>query len=118
MPVRDDLYAALGPLCSNRVWPLVAPQNAARPYIVYQQVGGQPVAFLESAVVGKRNGRFQVTAWADTNRVAATTIQSAADTLVTSTTLRARPVSEPVDTFDADTGLYGTRQDFSIWFTS
>lgn len=118
MPVRDDLYAALGPLCSNRVWPLVAPQNVSTPYMVYQQVGGQPVAFLESAVVGKRNGRFQVTAWAATNRVAAQLIQDAADVLVTNATLRARPVSEPVDTFDADTGLYGSRQDFSIWFTS
>lgn len=118
MGVRDDLYAVLGPLCANRVWPLVAPQNAGTPYLVYQQVGGQPVAFLETAVVGKRNGRFQITAWANTNRVAAALIQSAADALVTDTTLRARPASEPVDTFDADTGLYGARQDFSIWFTS
>jgi hypothetical protein len=63
MSVETDIVAALGPLVSGRVYADTAPANAAKPFVIYQQVGGKPVAFLESGIVGKRNGRFQVACW-------------------------------------------------------
>jgi hypothetical protein len=115
MTVETDLYSALGSLVSNRVYPDLAPQGAARPFITYQQVGGRAIAFLETAVVGRRNSRLQVNVWAATRLAANNLARSVEDTLVASATLRAIPLHAFVTIFEPDTGLYGTRQDFSVW---
>lgn len=116
MTVETDLFAALGPLVSNRCYPDVAPAGAAEPRITYQQVGGVALSFLESAAVGKRNARFQVNVWATTRAAAATLARTVEDTLVASTTLRATPIGAMAADHEPDTGLFGTRQDFSIWY--
>lgn len=117
MSLESDLFSALGPMCSNRVFPDVAPIKTARPYVTYQQVGGEAENFLESAVVGKRNARMQINVWADTRAAAMTLCRSIEDTLVTNTTLRAHILGSPVSLYEDETSppLYGTRQDFSIW---
>jgi hypothetical protein len=113
-----DLFAALGPLCSNRVFPDVAPIKTARPYVTYQQVGGEAENFLESTVVGKRNARMQINVWADTRLAAMTLARTIEDTLVVNTALRAYVLGAPVSLYEDETSppLYGTRQDFSVWF--
>jgi hypothetical protein len=119
MTVETDLYSALGSLVSNRVYPDIAPQGVAKPYITYQQVGGRAIAFLETAVVGRRNARIQVNVW-HTSRLAANTLaRSVEDALIVSTALRAVPLGSLVSTHEPDTGgLFGTRQDFSVWHTT
>jgi hypothetical protein len=117
MTVEADIFNALKGLVTNRVYPDVAPSGAAKPYITYQQVGGVPVNFLESAVVGKRNGRFQFNVWADTRLAAATLSRQVEDALVTSAALHGFVLSAPVADYQEDLLLYGTRQDISIWFT-
>lgn len=118
MTVETDINNALKGLVSNRVYPDVAPANAAKPYITYQQVGGVPLNFLEGGVVGKRNGRFQVNCWADTRAAAAALSRQVEDALVTDAALRAAVISAPVADFVDGVQLYGTRQDFSVWFTT
>lgn len=116
MTVETDLFTALGALASNRVYPDVAPSGATYPLITYQQVGGAALSFLETAAVGKRNARFQVNCWATTRVAAAALARSVEDTLVASTTLRATPIGAMSAEHEPDTGLFGTRQDFSIWY--
>lgn len=118
MTLEANLFTTLGALASNRAYPDVAPQGATRPYIVYQQVGGTAAHYLESAVVGKRNARVQVSVWAATRVAAAALSRSAEDALVTSATLRALPLGAMVAEYEEDTDppLYGARQDFSIWY--
>lgn len=118
MTVESLLFSALGSLVANRVFPDVAPLNTAKPYLTYQQVGGTAVSFLESGIVGKRNGRFQINAWATTRLDAAALSRAVEDALVTSTPLRAYVLGAPVAIYEPETLLYGTRQDFSIWFAS
>ena len=118
MTVEADLFTALKTLVSNRMFPDVAPLGTAKPYLTYQQVGGTAVSFLESGVVGKRNGRFQINAWANTRVEAASLSRSVEDTLVTSAPLRAYVLGAPVASYEPETLLYGTRQDFSIWFAA
>lgn len=113
--IEADIYAALKGLVSNRVFPDVAPAGTLTPYCTYQQAGGQAVNFLEASVVGKRNGRFQVSCWAATRSAAAALSRQVEDTMVT--TLKATVLGAPVAVHESDTGLYGTMQDFSLWFT-
>lgn len=114
MSLESDLFTVLGGLVSNRVYPDVAPQGAARPYITYQKVGGQAWNFLESAVVGKRYARVQINVWAESRLTAAAVSRAAEDALVVSTALRCTVLGAVIDQHESDhtPPLYGTIQDF------
>ena len=116
MSVETDIFAALGPLVSNRVYPDTAPSIVTKPYITYQQVGGRSVSFLESAVPSRRNGRFQINVWGVSRAEVSVLARTVSDTMVTITTLRATPLGEPVADYVDMVKLYGTSQDFGIWF--
>lgn len=115
MTVEASLYALLAPLCSNRVFPDVAPTSTTRPYITYQQIGGQSPWFLGRALPSKHNAVVQVNVWASTRIAAAALALQVEYTLVAATAFDAEPIGALVSDYDEDLGLYGTRQDFSIW---
>ena len=115
MTIEAKIYSALSPLVGGRVFPDVAPLTTVRPYIVYNQVGGEVVDYLENTVPSKQNGRFQLNLWADTRASCAAVMLQIEAALVTSTTMQARPVSAPNAAFDNDMDLFGAMQDFTIW---
>lgn len=116
MTVESDIFDALKALVANRVYPDVAPVGAALPYITYQQVGGGALNFVEAASPSKKNGRFQVNVWAATRESAAALSRQVEDALRTTTALQTTVLSAPVAGYEEDTLLFGTRQDFSVWF--
>jgi len=97
-----------------RIFPDVAEFGTPPPYITYQQVGGAALNFLEAAPPGKRNGRFQLNCWAGSRIDASELGRQVEDALVTA--LGAYVLGAAVAAYEPDTKLYGTRQDFSIWF--
>jgi hypothetical protein len=116
MSVEADIYSVLKGLVGNRVFPDVAPELTARPYITYVAVGGAPVNFLDPTVPSKKNGRFQINVWADTRATAAALARQVEDTLRVIPTLQTTVLGAPVSTYEEDTKLRGTMQDFSFWF--
>ena len=48
--VEGDIFNTLKGLVGNRGYPDVAPSGAVKPYMVYQQVGGEAPTFLERAL--------------------------------------------------------------------
>lgn len=115
MTVEVDLYNTLQSLVGGRVYPDVAPENTEKPYITYQQVGGESNNFLDATISSKKNGRFQINLWATSRIAAADLSRQIEDTLLTSA-LYAMAMGAPTATYETDTKLYGTRQFFSIWF--
>jgi len=115
MTVKASIYNVLKGLAANRVYPDVAPIGTVRPYLTYQQIGGQSVNFLDSALPSKRNGRFQVSVWADTRAAAALLAGQAEDALRGAAALQTTVMAQPVATYELETQLFGTRQDFSFW---
>lgn len=116
MSVETNLHSALTGLVAGRVYPDVAPFNAALPRVTYQQVGGEPRNYI-SGVPQNRNGRFQINAWASTRIAAATLIRQIEDAVRLSTTLNAVTIGGAVAIYETDTKLYGAMQDYSIEFT-
>ena len=116
MTFESDVVDAIESLVSDRLFADFAPSGTAAPYMVYQQVGGVAVNFVESAHPGKRNARLQLSTWSTTRQEAANLARQAEAALVASTTLRAFVLSAMVATFDEDTALYGAQQDFSVWY--
>lgn len=116
MSIEDTISQALDPLVDQRVYRDNARFSTPRPYITFQQVGGEPVDYMAGAVPDLDNGRFQINVWADDRDTAAAIGRAARAALVGSTAMRATTASGMVATWLDGTGLYGTRQDFSIWF--
>ena len=117
MTVESDIFTALSGLTAGRMYPDIGPQDATLPYITYQQVGGDPANFLQG-VPNKRNGRFQVNAWARTRAESASLIRAAEDLMRTAATLNATTLGGAIAVFEPDTKLFGASQDFSVWFAA
>lgn len=115
MTVEASIYSALKTLVSNRVYPDVAPLGTVRPYATYQQAGGASVNFVDQAIPDKSNARMQINVWADTRSAASLLIKQVEQALRSATALQTTVLGQPVATYEADTLLYGARQDFSFW---
>ena len=115
MTVEADLMAAVTPILP-RFYPDVAPAGTARPYGVFQQVGGYVVNPMANAVPGVRNARVQVIVWADT-RLESNTLMRQIEDAIRPSPLLGQPVSALAAMLDDETRLRGAMQDFLIWHT-
>ncbi len=117
MSVEDSIFSALKTLVADRVYRDITPSGVvALPRITFQQVGGLAQNFVENAVVGKKNGNFQMNVWGATRLQVAGLSRQVEDALKTSAVLNTTILAAPVAVYEPDTELYGTHQDFSFWF--
>jgi len=117
MTIEADILATLTARVSGRVFRVVAPLSTPRPYIVYQQIGGDTIALVDNSVPTKKNGMFQFKFWAD-DPIAAEALQLLCESdLKAATVFQARELAAPMDLHEPDLAppRFGKRQDFSIW---
>lgn len=118
MTVEQSIYAALRVLVADRVYPDFAPDEEPRPYITFQQVGGEPVNFVDSTAPSLKNARVRVNVWADTRRGAAEISGQIETALRDAGPLRTTVLTNALALYDPSTRLRGVSQDFSFWFDS
>ena len=116
MSFESDIVATLGPLVDGRIFPDVAPFNTPRPYIIYQQIGGAPLNYIDNTVPDHANAEIQVSVWDDTRLTANTICRLAEDALRIATVFQSRPASGLAALYDDSTERFGAQQDFSIWY--
>jgi len=114
MTLEAKLFALLSPLVAGRVFPDVAPFDTARPYIIWQQIGGKATNYVDDTVPDTENAAIQLTTWHDTRASAKAMALQIESTLITAATLQARPMSASVAEHEPDLNRYGARQDFDI----
>jgi TRAP-type C4-dicarboxylate transport system substrate-binding protein len=114
MTVEASITTVLTASCP-RVFRNFAEVSTPRPYVTYQQIGGQPLAYLGREVPSKENGEYQINVWADTAKEAKQLIKQIEAGLIQSTAFQATALSGQVGDFDSDIPVHGYRQDFSIW---
>lgn len=117
MTIEQSIIAALTGLVAGRVCADVAPLGTARPYIVFQQVGGDGVNFIDQATIpSKKNARIQIAVWSDTRAEAASLGRAAEDAMRVASGIAVTVIGAPVAAYDEAAKARGTRQDFSLWF--
>ena len=117
MTVEASIYTALKSLVGNRVYRDIAPQTVTEtPRIIFQQVGGAAVNFLDPTVPSKKNGRWQINVWGDRRDDVMALAHEVEDTLRAYTVLQATVLGAPVALYEEETRLFGAMQDFSFWF--
>lgn len=117
MTFEADLKAVLDDV-SPRVFPDFAPVKTMRPYVTYQQIGGQVVNPLAGTAPGQRNSEMQITVWSSTRAESLQLSRAIEDALRAATAFTARPLSAAIADYDVDIPVYGARQDFSCWHTT
>ena len=115
MSAEAALVTLLTGLVAGRIYPDVAPSGAALPRIVYQQVGGQAMTYLEGALPDKENARMQVVCWAATRLAAINLAKQVEAAIVAAPVIQADAIGARISGFEQDTNLYSSQQDFSIW---
>jgi hypothetical protein len=115
MSLESDIFDAIKGLVGNRVYPDLAPDKVAKPYVVYQQVGGFGVNFMDSTIPSKKNARIQISVWSGKRDEVATLARSIEDALRATASLQATVLSAAVAVVDGETKLRGSQQDFSVW---
>jgi hypothetical protein len=112
--LESKLTALLKGVCP-RAYPDFAPNGTARPYVTYQQIGGDVINPLARDVPNAENAEMQITVWSDTRGEAKALIKQIEAALIVATDFTAKPRSAAASDFDADIPLYSSRQDFRIW---
>ncbi len=115
MSLESDLYVLLAPLVEGRVSPDVLPDKPTFPCITYQQIGGRSAWYSEKAMPSHKHARIQLNVWAKT-RAQASEIARAAEGLLCDSDLVAEPFGALTALYEELLKLYGTRQDFGVWY--
>lgn len=115
MTPESHIDALLAPLVDGRVYPDVAPQGAAVPYVTYQAVGGDPINFLTGEAPAKANTRIQVNVWAATRLESAELGAQIEAAVRAAVQLQPEVLTGRVATYDEVTGYRGTMQDFNLF---
>lgn len=102
--------AAVTGIVGDRVYPIVAPEGTAAPYIIYTRISSAPTVDLSGATRAEDH-RVQVDVYADTFAGVHTLADAAQAALADA----GMPLGVNLDTQDQDTGLFRVSFDQSIW---
>jgi len=115
MTAEDHIDAVLAHLADGRIFPDVAPLGTLTPYITYQAVGGEPMNFLSGDRPDKQHVRIQVNVWSERRNEASEIGMLVEDALRSAAELQVEVASGRVATYDEETNLRGTMQDFTLY---
>jgi len=117
MLLEEALFSVLSPLVAGRVFPDVAPMDTPRPYVTYQQIGGDSVAYVGKDRPNIENALVQINVWGNARLEVSALRRSIEDELVAAVAFEARPSGASSSRHEPDMSppAFGARQDFSIW---
>lgn len=115
MTVEADIYTTLKGLVANRCFPDFAPIGTARPFITFEQVGGQALAYIDGALPDKKHGRFEIGVYADTRYAAAALALQVEAAMAAATVFQASAITAPVSDYAPEPKIYASTQTFSVF---
>lgn len=115
MSLQTDLFTLLESLFSGRVYPSLAPEDTASPYVVYTRVSSVEENSLDAngGSANASNTRLQIDIYASSYSAAqssAATVKSALKGWATENTLQGEQ-----DFYEPDTKLHRVMLDVSTW---
>jgi hypothetical protein len=113
MTMEATLFNALKVICP-RAYPDIAPTSTVRPYVTFQQIGGDVLNPLDNSAPGKRNAVMQINVWSNTRAEAVALMDQIEDSLRTA--LVARPEAAKFNDYDYDMLVYSSQQEFRYWY--
>lgn len=110
--IQEQLFTALSGVAGGRVFPNVAPNNIAKPYVVYSRVASTPENTLADGVPVE-NTRFQIDCL-DTTYAAVIALADVVKAAMRTSNLTNLLLLEQ-DQYEPDALLHRVILDFSVW---
>ena len=112
--VQEQLVAQLASVVSGRLYPMVAPDGAVKPYLVYQRITNT----VNNVLAGNgnppiENTRFQIDVWADSYGSAQATAGAVKAAMLAWGVQNVQILE--ADQYEAQTHLYRVLMDYSVW---
>ena len=110
-------YAGVSALIGTRIYPDVAPQGVARPFVVWQEIFTQQQNNLGGSVEtsGLTNYLIQVTCWATSGTLAREVDAQVRLAMIAATSFKSLLSNARAMDYEPDTKLHGHQSDFSVW---
>ena len=117
MTIESDLYTALKGLVSNRCFPDFAPLGTVRPFIVFEQTGGDALYNLDGSLPTTKHGRFEIGVYADTRAECSSIALQVEAAMAAATSFQSNAIHAPISDFATDVKIYSSTQNFSVFST-
>ncbi len=117
MSVESDIYTALKGLVSNRCFPDFAPLGTVRPFITFEQTGGEALSYMEGALPDKKHGRFEIGVYADSRATCASIALQVESAMAAATAFQSTAIHAPISDYAGDVKIYSSTQNFSVFST-
>lgn len=115
MATEIDALAVAAGLVSGRCYPDTAPFGTAKPYMTYQNIGGNPINPINGADPESEFARLQFNVWADT-RAAANALMRDLVAALRVAPVSGRPIGGLIGRYDDLGKLRGAQQDIEFQF--
>ncbi len=114
MTVESAIFDTLKTLVSNRCFPDFAPLGTTRPFITFEQTGGETYALLDGSLPNKKHGRFEIGVYADTRASCASIALQVEAAMAAATAFQSTAIHAPISDFASDVRIYSSTQNFSV----
>jgi hypothetical protein len=113
-------YAGVSALVAARVFPDIAPQDTVKPYVVWQEVALTQASDLSGSAEssGLNNYLVQVTSWSRKATEARDLDYQVRLAMIAGAGFKSVHRDSRAMGYEADTKLFGSQSDFSLWVKS
>ena len=117
MTVETQIYTVLKSLVGDRCFPDFAPLGTVRPFITFEQVGGEALHNLDGTLPDKKHGRFEIGVYADSRSACAAIALQVEAAMSAATAFQSVAIHAPMSDYAIDVKIYSSTQNFSIYST-
>ena len=117
MTIEADIYTAIKGLVSNRCFPDFAPLGTVRPFITFEQAGGEALSFLDGSLPDKKHGRFEIGVYADSRASCAAIALQVEAAMAAATAFQSTAIHAPISDYASEVKIYSSTQNFSVFST-
>ena len=114
MTTESLIYDVLKGLVSNRCFPDFAPLGTVRPFVTYEQAGGEAFSAVDGSLFDKKHGRFEVVVYADSRAACAALALQVEVAMAAATTFQSTAIHAPISDYASEVKIYSSTQNFSV----
>ena len=115
MTVESQIYEVLKSLVGNRCFPDFAPLGTVRPFITFEQTGGDALSYLNGTLPDTKNGRFEIGVYADSRASCAAIALQVESVMAAATAFQASAIHAPISDYASEVMIYSSTQNFSVF---
>jgi hypothetical protein len=117
MTVESDLFGLIKGLVGNRCFPDFAPLGTVRPFITFEQVGGEALSFVDGSLPDKKHGRFEIGVYADSRASCAAVALQVEAAMAGATMFQSTAIHAPISDYASEVKIYSSTQNFRVFST-